>query len=63
LTEKLAAAGINLHGLSAAVIGPRVIMYISLDSAEDAAKQPSYPARGSPDHPKSTEYLDWVKIE
>ena len=38
LTEKLAAAGINLHGLSAAVIGPRFIMYISLDTAADAAK-------------------------
>jgi len=38
LTEKLAAAGINLHGLSAAVIGPRFIMYISLDTSEDAAK-------------------------
>lgn len=38
LTEKLAAAGINLQGLSAAVIGPKFIMYISLDSAEDAEK-------------------------
>jgi len=38
MTEKLAAAGLNLHGLSAAVIGSRFIMYIGLDTAEDAAK-------------------------
>ncbi len=38
VTERLAAAGINLRGLSAAVIGPRFIMYISLDTAKDAAK-------------------------
>ena len=38
VTEKLAAAGINLRGLSAAVIGPRFIMYIGLDSAADAAR-------------------------
>ena len=38
LAEKLAAAGINLHGFSAAVIGARFILYISLDTAEDAAK-------------------------
>ncbi len=38
LTEKLAAAGINLHGFSAAVIGARFIMYIGLDTAQDAAK-------------------------
>lgn len=37
LTEKLAAAGINLHGFSAAVIGARFIIYISFDSSEDAA--------------------------
>lgn len=37
LTEKLAAAGINLHGFSAAVIGARFIIYISFDSPEDAA--------------------------
>jgi len=37
LTEKIAAAGINLHGFSAAVIGARFIIYISFDSAEDAA--------------------------
>jgi hypothetical protein len=36
LTEKLAAAGINLRGLSVAVIGARFIIYIGLDSAEDA---------------------------
>ena len=38
LTEKLAAAGINLRGLSAAVIGPRFIIYIGLDTAADAEK-------------------------
>ena len=38
LAEKLAAAGINLHGFSAAKIGARFILYISLDTAEDAAK-------------------------
>ena len=38
LTEKLAAAGINLHGLSAAVIGSKFTLYIGLDTAEDATK-------------------------
>jgi len=38
LTQKLAAEGLNLRGLSAAAIGPRFIIYIGLDSAEDAAK-------------------------
>jgi hypothetical protein len=38
LTKKLAHAGINLHGLSAAVIGTRFIFYFGLDNAEDAAK-------------------------
>jgi len=38
LTTRLADAGINLHGLSAAVIGTKFIIYISLDNAEDAAK-------------------------
>ncbi|MBI5835525.1 MAG: amino acid-binding protein [Armatimonadetes bacterium] len=32
----LAAAGLNLHGLSAAVIDTRFVAYIGLDSAEDA---------------------------
>ena len=36
LTEKIAAAKINLRGLSAAVIGTRFIFYIGLDTAEDA---------------------------
>lgn len=36
LTEKIAAAKINLRGLSAAVIGTRFILYIGLDTAEDA---------------------------
>jgi hypothetical protein len=38
LTETLAAAKINLRGLSAAVIGARFILYIGLDNAEDAEK-------------------------
>lgn len=38
MTKKIAAAGINLHGLSAAVIGPRFIIYISFDTAEDAER-------------------------
>lgn len=38
LTEKLAAAGINLHGFSGAVIGERFILYIGLDSDDDARK-------------------------
>lgn len=38
LTEKLAKAGINLRGLSAAVIGTRFILYIGLDTSEDAVK-------------------------
>ncbi len=38
VTEKLSAEGINLRGFSAAVIGPRFIFYIGLDSAKDAEK-------------------------
>jgi len=38
LTNKLAAAGINLRGLSGAVIGARFILYIGFDSAKDVAK-------------------------
>lgn len=38
LTEKLAAANINLRGLSVAVIGARFIFYIGLDSDADAIK-------------------------
>ena len=38
ITEKLAAAGINLRGFSAAVIGTQFIMYIGLDSESDAQK-------------------------
>jgi hypothetical protein len=41
LTERLAAAGINLHGFSAAVIGRRFILYIGLDTAEDVEKAAS----------------------
>lgn len=38
MTERLSAAGINLRGYSAAVIGPRFIIYVGLDSSEDAAR-------------------------
>jgi hypothetical protein len=38
VTEKLAAAGINLHGFSGAVIGERFILYIGLDTDDDAKK-------------------------
>jgi len=38
LTGKLAAAGINLRGYTAAVIGTKFIMYFGLDTAEDTAK-------------------------
>ncbi|MBI2297759.1 MAG: ACT domain-containing protein [Armatimonadetes bacterium] len=38
LTAKMAAAGINLRGLSAAVIGDRFVMYVGLDNEADAAK-------------------------
>lgn len=38
LTQKLAAVGLDLRGLSVAVIGPRFILYMGLDSAEDAKK-------------------------
>mgnify|MGYP000861716905 FL=1 len=38
LASRLAAASINLRGFSTGVIGARFIMYIGLDTAEDAAK-------------------------
>lgn len=38
LAKKLADAGISLRGLSAAVIQERFIMYLALDSADDAEK-------------------------
>lgn len=38
LASKLAAAGLNLRGFSAAVLGTRFILYIGLDSTDDAAK-------------------------
>jgi hypothetical protein len=36
LTEKLAKAKVNIRGVSAAVIGPKFILYIGLDSDKDA---------------------------
>lgn len=38
ITAKLAAAGISLRGLSASVSGARFVIFIGLDSAEDAKK-------------------------
>lgn len=38
MTQKIAAAGISLRGLSAAVSGTRFIAYLGFDSAQDAAK-------------------------
>ena len=38
LAEKLAAEGINLRGLSAAVIGTRFMLQVTLDTAADAEK-------------------------
>jgi hypothetical protein len=38
LTGKLAEAGINLRGLSAATTGDRFIMYLAIDSEADADK-------------------------
>lgn len=36
VTARIAAAGINLRGFSGAVIGSRYILYLALDSSEDA---------------------------
>ena len=38
MTKALAAAGINLRGISAAAIGKRFVTYLALDSDTDAAK-------------------------
>jgi hypothetical protein len=38
MSRALASAGLNLRGMSAAVIGRKSVSYIALDSAEDAAK-------------------------
>ena len=38
MTQALAAAGINLRGLSAASLGKRCVVYLSLDSADDALR-------------------------
>ena len=38
LTKRLADAGINLRGLSAASIGRRAIVHLAFDSADDANK-------------------------
>ena len=41
LTSLLAAAGINLRGFSAAVLGTLFVLYIGFDSTEDAAQAAS----------------------
>jgi len=38
ITQAIAAAGVNLRGVSAGVIGKNFVCYISLDTAADAAK-------------------------
>jgi hypothetical protein len=38
LTQQLAAAGVNLRGLSAGVIGKRFVLYLAFDTSDDAAK-------------------------
>ena len=38
LTQALAAKGINLRGLSAAVIGKRFVLHLALDRSADASK-------------------------
>ena len=38
LTQKLGAAGINLRGFSASVIGTQFVAYVAVDSQDDARK-------------------------
>lgn len=38
LTQKIGKAGINLRGLSGAVIGTRFVLHVGIDTAEDAEK-------------------------
>ena len=38
MTSALASAGINVRGVTAAVIGGKFVSYVALDSAEDASK-------------------------
>jgi hypothetical protein len=38
MTKALAAAGINLRGISAAAVGKRFVTYLALDNTTDAAK-------------------------
>jgi hypothetical protein len=39
MTTAIAEAGINLGGISAAVLGSRFVAYMAFDSAEDAEKR------------------------
>ena len=38
IAQALAGTGINLRGLSAAAIGKKCVVYLSVDSADDAAR-------------------------
>ena len=38
LTQQIGAAGVNLRGLSGAVIGTKFVLHVGVDTAEDAAK-------------------------
>jgi len=38
LAHALAQEGLNVRGFSAATLGPRMVIYIAFDSAEDAAR-------------------------
>jgi len=38
ITRALAGAGINLRGLTAAAIGRKCVVYLAIDTAEDAAR-------------------------
>ncbi|MCX5675012.1 MAG: ACT domain-containing protein [Planctomycetota bacterium] len=38
ITRALAEAGINLRGLTAAAIGRKCVVYLAIDTAEDAAR-------------------------
>jgi len=37
ITQGLAEAGVNLRGLSAAALGKKCVVYLAIDTAEDAA--------------------------
>lgn len=47
LIQKVGKAGLNLRGLSGAVIGPRFVLHVGTDSAEDAEQVLKLLATGS----------------